>query len=112
MLNHAKVQETIKAIEHYRIAYWEYKDPQFVREKRYRPMVSQLQSISSEGSVFTISLFDTWVNCERPGRFFVGKDQVANSEFTNKDLMIALNGLLEFTRVQFMSDQLFNNITQ
>lgn len=106
------IRDIISTIEEYRKAYVAHHSPKFYKDNKYNPLVIQdhITSVKS-GSIFTVSLFDTWINTTHPGRFLLGKEFVTNSKFSSKtSLQLALEELLNFTRVPFMNDTIFNKI--
>jgi len=103
-------KDIIFVIEEYRKAYMAHHDPIFFKDNRYKPLVSYSEVIESKGPVFTASLYDTWVQIDKYKRFLLGKEPVQNARFSSTTLQMALEELLNFTRVSFMDDKLFNRI--
>ena len=103
-------KDIIFVIEEYRKAYMAHHDPAFYKDSRYKPLVSYSKSLAPEGVVFTASLYDTWVNMDKHHRFLLGKQPVQHAYFSSTTLQMALEELLNFARVPFMDDKLFNKI--
>lgn len=99
-------KEIIFVIEEYRKAYMAHHDPVFYKNNRYRPLVSY----EKKESAFTVSLYDTWVQVDKHKRFLLGREPVRHANFSSSTLQMALEELLNFTRISFMDDKLFNKI--
>jgi hypothetical protein len=107
-----ETRELISAIEEYRKAYMAHRDITFYKKNKYSPLVIQNHTTNvTKGPIFTVSLCDTWVELLYPGRISLGKQPVPHSTFSSTTLQLALEELLNFTRIHFMDDKLFNKIT-
>lgn len=102
-----KILKIKRAIEEYRTAYWEYRNPDFVRSWKYKPEI--IHSHCDNGQ-YIIALYDTWINTQRPGRFTIGKTLVNEASALSSNVESALEQILKLTRNQFTDDELFNNI--
>ncbi len=105
-----KPREIISVIEEYRKAYMAHHDPAFYKDGRYKPLVSYSKSLKSKDVIFTASLYDTWVNIDKHRRFLLGKRPVQHASFSSDTLQMALEDLLDFTRISFIDDKVFIKI--
>ncbi len=103
-------KDIIFVIEEYRKAYMAHHDPKFYSNNKYKPLVSYFETIGPKGPGFTASLYDTWIQEDKHKRFLLGKEPVQHSNFSSSTLQMALEELLNFTRISFMDDKLFNRI--
>lgn len=105
-----KPEAIIPVIKEYRNAYMAYRSPRLYDSSRYQPQVSYAKIQQSKGLLYTASLSDTWVHLDKYKRFILADEPVDGGSFSSKHLQMALEELLNFTRIQFMDDKLFNKI--
>ena len=104
-------KDIIKAIEEYRKAFWAHRNLQFVKDNKYSPVVGwHHTSQYGKKPLYHVWLNDTWVNMRRHGMFTLGQSEVPHSRFKAESLEMALQELLNFCRLHFMDDKLFNRI--
>lgn len=106
-----QAKDIINAIVEYRKAFWAHRDLAFMQEKRYSPVVGWRHiSQHPHKAMYQVWLSDTWVHMPQKGMFSLAKEEVPNSTFKSESLEMALQELLNFCRVHFMNDKLFNKI--
>ena len=105
-----KPEAIVPVIREYRNAYMAYRNPQLYASSSYQPEVSYAKIQQSKGLLYTASLSDTWVHIDKYKRFKIASEPVDGGSFSSEQLQIALEELLNFTRIQFMDDKLFNKI--
>jgi hypothetical protein len=105
-----KPETIVPVIEEYRNAYMAYKHPRLYESSGYKPQVSYAKIQQSKGLLYTASLADTWVHIDKYRRFRLANEPVDGGSFSSEHLQMALEELLNFTRIQFMDDALFNKI--
>jgi hypothetical protein len=103
-------REIICTIEEYRKAFWAHRNLSLVEDKKYTPLVSHSNFTDGKSIIHEVRLFDTWINTERRGSFLLIRELVHNSTFRSLDLIMALEELLNASRLQFLDDKLFDRI--
>jgi len=101
----------ISVIEAYRTAFWAHKDLAFITTSKYKPLVCYSQIYNKyKGDIYAVFLYDTWMQTDKPGHFYIGRRPVAKARFFSNDLQTALEELLQFTKQSFVDDEIFNKI--
>lgn len=106
---HLSPEDIIPVIEEYRLAYMLHAAAPFCKDRRYKPLISY-DKCERFATVHKVSLYDTWLAADRPGTVCLGKFYVEGSSFVASELYTALEDLLNFTRIQFTHDVMFNRI--
>ena len=96
----------IKTIEEYRRAYWEHRDLKQTIEERYSPIVGG----GMTGDKYSVWLSDNWLHTKHKGYFTTEQVKVDHTVFTANTLQMALEELLNWTRMEFIDDKRFEQI--
>lgn len=108
------IKDIVKTIEEYRRAFWAHKYPDFLVKARYSPLVTY--DLNGEKNpthcvhnfLYKVRLFDTWVYADNYSRMHISKNLV--TFYKSDHLQLALEQLLDYTRLQFIDEKLFQKI--